>query len=590
MTSVWLFQLTVSIFVIISISQVVYRFFEISLGKSFIFSVALIILISMLLKSLGLYKYSVNFLIIISIIPFFFSKIRENIFKQKFLIIEFIILLLVLFYFCNNRILMDEDELYFWAVKYKYLIMHFHEVNNYNINLIDEPFALNGYGNATALFQTFMTSFIGYNEGGAIFANNIIIVCVFYFLFSDILKNLNHRIIYLLILYFTLNNLSFGFVSIYNDPIVATIYAILVYFLFTEFEYKNFKNLILLFILITFFFEIHRISILLLSSLFIIFLIKTFEDKKDFIKFFLSIFLFLTIFFLIIKVTSIYEINLNFLSQLNFNESFFILKSIFLSRNYNSQFGVSYNEILNFFNVDFLNLPEYIWHNFIWYFVCLIMAYINGKKMMKVNVFFLISFFIFSFAIIINKIYINNTSPQVFGRYISFIIIPFILINLIYISKFSKNKFLPLFIFLGILISSTPKKTFGFFFPKDTYRKYDQWNKDYFEARKEHKKLFYKINNSLGNEIYNAIIVFKDKDIRYDDHPSLYQSAIKLDLYPNHAITVTYNQMLNKNFNLYHYLKDIDVIIYYNLNADEIRIIKEATPYISMDREFKLPI
>lgn len=588
MTNVWLFQLTVSIFVIISISQVVSRLIKISLSKSFIVSVALIILISMLLKFLDLYKYSVNFLITISIIPLFFSKIIENIFEQKFFIIEFLILLLILFYFSHNRILMDEDELYFWAVKYKYLIMHFQEINNYNIDLIGEPFRQNGYGSATAFFQAFITSFIGYNEGGAIFANNIIILCVFYFLFGDTLKNLNHRVIYLLILYLTLNNLSFGFVSIYNDTIVSTIFAILVYFLFTEFKYNNFKNITLLFILLIFFFEIHRISILLIACLFNIFLINTFVIKKDLVKLIISILLFIVTFFLILKLRPIYEINLSFLSELNLNESFFILKSVFLSKNYNSQFGVSYNEFLNFFNVNFLNLPEYIWHNFIWYFVCLIMAYINGKKMIKVNVFFLISFFIFSVAIIINKLYINNTSPQVFGRYISFIIIPFILINLIYFSKYSKNKFLPLFIFLGILITSTPKKTFGFFFPKDTYRKYDQWNKDYFEAREDHKKLFKRINSSLNNEIYNAIVIFKDKDIRYDDHPSLYQSAIKLDLYPNNVTTVTYNQILNPNFNLYHYFKNIDVMIYYNLSMDEIRIMKEATPYISMNREFKM--
>ena len=182
MTNVWLFQLTVSIFVIISISQVVSRLIKISLSKSFIVSVALIILISMLLKSLDLYKYSVNFLITISIIPLFFSKIRENIFEQKFFIIEFLILLLILFYFSHNRILMDEDELYFWAVKYKYLIMHFQEINNYNIDLIDEPFGQNGYGSATAFFQAFITSFIGYNEGGAIFANNIIILCILFFI------------------------------------------------------------------------------------------------------------------------------------------------------------------------------------------------------------------------------------------------------------------------------------------------------------------------------------------------------------------------------------------------------------------------
>ena len=72
-----------------------------------------------------------------------------------------------------------------------------------------------------------------------LFLQTYYILCVFYFLFGDTLK-IDHNY-YLLILYLTLNNLSFGFVSIYNDTIVATIFAILVYFLFTEFKYINFK-------------------------------------------------------------------------------------------------------------------------------------------------------------------------------------------------------------------------------------------------------------------------------------------------------------------------------------------------------------
>ena len=123
MTSVWLFQLTISISVILSIALVVHRLLEISFSKSFLISISLIILISMLLNFFGLYKFSINILIIVSIIPLFFSKIRETILKQKLLIIEFISLLLIIFYFSYDRILMDEDELYFWAVKYKYFVM-----------------------------------------------------------------------------------------------------------------------------------------------------------------------------------------------------------------------------------------------------------------------------------------------------------------------------------------------------------------------------------------------------------------------------------------------------------------------------------
>ena len=181
MIGLWTLQLSVTIIVILSIALVVNQLLEISLSKSFIISISLIILISMLLYKLGFYKFTVIILAITSIVPFLFIKIRDTILKQKLLIIEFISLLLILFFLSYDRILMDEDELYFWAVKYKYFVMHFSDINNYNISLIEEPFKLVGYGNSTALFQSFINSFIGYNEGGAIFANNIIILAEFYF-------------------------------------------------------------------------------------------------------------------------------------------------------------------------------------------------------------------------------------------------------------------------------------------------------------------------------------------------------------------------------------------------------------------------
>ena len=133
MIGLWTLQLSVTIIVILSIALVVNQLLEISLSKSFIISISLIILISMLLYKLGFYKFTVIILAITSIVPFLFIKIRDTILKQKLLIIEFISLLLILFFLSYDRILMDEDELYFWAVKYKYFVMHFSDINNYNI-------------------------------------------------------------------------------------------------------------------------------------------------------------------------------------------------------------------------------------------------------------------------------------------------------------------------------------------------------------------------------------------------------------------------------------------------------------------------
>ena len=278
MSSTWLFQLTISISIILFTSLVVKKLLEITLSKSFLVSISLITLFIMFLNILGFYKFSINILIIISIIPIFFSSIRKAIVEKKILIIEFILALLVLFYLSHNRILMDEDELYFWAVKYKYFVLHFDKFNIYNFDIITEPYRNAGYGNATAIFQSFITSFIGYNEGGAIFANNIIIICAFYFLFADKVKKLTHRFFYFLIFYLVLNNLSFGLLSIYNDPIVTTTYAVLVYYVINDFDYKKLKSITLLLILLLFFIEVHRISLVLAAFLLIILLIKNYKN------------------------------------------------------------------------------------------------------------------------------------------------------------------------------------------------------------------------------------------------------------------------------------------------------------------------
>ena len=590
MISVLILQLSVTIFVILSIALVVNQLLKISLNKSFIISICLIILTSMFLYTLGLYKFTINILIIVSIIPFLFIKIRDTILKQKLLITEFITLLLILFFLSFDRILMDEDELYFWAVKFKYFVMHLTDINNYSINLIEEPYKSVGYGNSAALFQSFINSFIGYNEGGAIFANNIIILSAFYFLFGDRLKKFSERIIYLLILYLILNNLSFGFISIYADPIVAMFFALLVYYLYSDFNYKNIKHLILLLILIITFFEIHRISILLIVSLFVLFILKKFRDKKDLNKVILGMIIYLVFSYLLIYSVSAYNLKFRFLSQIDLSTIVLNFINIFLSRSYNSQFGASYNEILNYLKIDFFNIQEYVWHNFIWYFACIILAIMNGKKIIKLNIFFLITFFIFAAVIILNKVFMENTSPQVFGRYISFVIIPCILINLLYYTPVTKYKYLSLFIITGILIMSTPKKTFGFFFPRDIYSKYDSWNNNYYMMRDRHSQLFKKIYKSFDNELYNSIAVFKDNDIIYDDHPSLYQSALKVDLYPNDVEIVTFNQLIKDDFNFYHYFKNKNVLIFYNLNSNQKKVVEELVERFGIKQRYNFTL
>jgi len=584
MTSTWLFQLTISILVVLSSTLGIKQLLGITLNKSFLVSISFITLFCMLLSTIGLYSLSINLLIIISIIPLFFSSIRKTILEEKNIIIEFIIVLLILFYFSHDRILMDEDELYFWAIKYKYFIIQLNELNyyfgnnNYKFDNITNPFEHTGYGNATAIFQAFITSFIGFDEGGAIFANNIIIACSFYFLFGDKVKKLNFRILYFLIFYFILNNLSFGLLSIYSDPIVVSLYAVLVYYLINDFNIKKFKNIILIVLLIIFFINTHRVSILFASFLPILFYLKYYKNKIKPVELILAIGFLIFFIFITNTFATTYDINIykifEYIINLNFNDIIFIFKTVFLTKSYNSQFGVSFNEIINFFEIN-LKLTEYIWHNYIWYTLCLIIAFINDKKTQKINIFFLIIFLIFSFIIIINKFYINNVSPKAFGRYISFILIPYILVNLIYLESLINKKYITLVLIAFFLMSSTPKKTFGFFFTKDYYSKYDLWNKNYYLARDKHQRLFAKIQNIYKNKTYKALVISEENDSIYKSHPSLYQSAFKLDLYPNKIESILFDHFILKNFNRDHWVQNVNVLIYYNLDNEEKETLKK---------------
>ena len=124
------------------------------------------------------------------------------------------------------------------------------------------------------------------------------------------------------------------------------------------------------------------------------------------------------------------------------------------------------------------------------------------------------------------------------------------------------------------LILSTPKKTFGFFFTQDFYKNYDQWNKDYYEVRNKHKNLFNILKDNFEGEISDIILVFKDGDIRYDAHPSLYQSALKLDLYPHNTNIITSKEITYEEYNIDYYFKDKNILISYNLDINDKKVLK----------------
>lgn len=98
----------------------------------------------------------------------------------------------------------------------------------------------------TTLFQ-YLLVFFSYKEGLSIFANNILLISGFFYLFYERKISIVEKSVLFFVYYLLLNNLSFGFVSIYSDPVLAVFFACalkLAYFNFVE--GKNIYNLNLL--------------------------------------------------------------------------------------------------------------------------------------------------------------------------------------------------------------------------------------------------------------------------------------------------------------------------------------------------------
>ena len=569
-----LYQLFFSSLILLSFSLISKRIFKIEQSQSFLIGVILISLLLLLFYKFEFYHFSNHILLFASLITFIFKNFRASILENKKLYLEFFLILFLLFLTSHQKFFTNEDEIYFWAIKYKYFVGFFEHANYYK-NIISEPYKYSGYGNIPSLFQGFINSYHGYNEGGAIYANNIILISSIYFLFGNI-KNLIEKILYILIIYLILNNLSFGIFTIYNDGIIFIIFSCIIYYIIEHFNLKKINSIFILSLILIFFINIHRLPTILIILSIPIFILQT--VKK--INFFLIIIVFLiSIGFLYFNIENISTYiginNLHILFNGFYDNFLFFLKTVFLTKNYNSQFGVSFNELLDYLKISKFYLPEFFIYNSIWYVFCIFLILMNKKNILNFNKSLLLLFLIFSVIIFYNKIIFHNVSYKVFGRYIAFIIVPILIINLFYIQLRKDNfKKLILICLSLFLIMTTPKKTFNIFASKNLYINHSEWNYNFYKIRQKYKESFKEINILDQNKISNILVIYKIGDYIYKAHPSLYINALKLYLYPNETTSLKFNNFLDKKFNYNHYLENKDIIIYYNLNKEEIALIE----------------
>ena len=112
---------------------------------------------------------------------------------------------------------MDEDEFTYWGQRIKDFY-YFNEFQSFKINRYHQPLLTS--------WQLFFAANYEFKENILILANSIILIGSFLLFSENSLKKKKDYIIYLayfILFYLLINNLSFGFVSIYADPIVAVL-------------------------------------------------------------------------------------------------------------------------------------------------------------------------------------------------------------------------------------------------------------------------------------------------------------------------------------------------------------------------------
>jgi hypothetical protein len=102
----------------------------------------------------------------------FFKDNRILLIKNYLFFLEFLIITFFFFFFTKEKIFMDQDELYYWGLKYKYFL-------GLGNSESAQFYSLDEYGKTyhpyiTPLFHAFNSYLTRFNEGMAIFSNTLI--------------------------------------------------------------------------------------------------------------------------------------------------------------------------------------------------------------------------------------------------------------------------------------------------------------------------------------------------------------------------------------------------------------------------------
>jgi hypothetical protein len=570
------------LFIIISFSNFLTIKFYVKNNQSFLVSCCVIILLSFFSFYLdkeynfNTLNYLFYFFFIFSIYLFsfvvpIFSKIKKGI------NLEFIFFFLIIFYLSKDRYYLDQDEFSYWGQSLKEVIFGLKPYNDFS-----------HHPKGTTLFQ-YLLVFFKYKEGLAIFANNILLISGYFYLFYERKLLTIEKIILFLIYYLLLNNLSFGFLSIYSDAVLAVFFSCLLkliyFFVANENKKENLQFFISFLIIFLTMLLINRASIIYaLFLLFIFFAFFIYKNIKN--KFFNLIYylgtLVLILFFLyfypefilrgyygfpiiiqnVVKFINHYFISINFIE-------------LFTSPIYFSHFGALVNGILTFFTINNFvpqfQIPLVVYILLLW----LILLFNFRYKFF----FFLISFFsifIYSIIVFILKFQIEKLSILALQRYIGI----YLLSNFFFfISIINKNfkiiyKNYILIFFIIFLISVTPKKTLSLLATDRIY--YSNLSNQNFKFNRDRISQLKNILNI--NNIDSFFIIHKERMSDYTNNNikgehTFYYNIITYELYPKKIIFVEYDKF-KKNINYYKSCKSNNCfLIFFDLSQYQLKKI-----------------
>ena len=527
------------LYIILSFSNFLTLKWNVKINQSYLISCCVIILLSFFSFFIDReYKFStLNYL--------FYFFFLFSIFFLRFLIpnftkiqiginLEFIIFFLIIFYVSKDRYYLDQDEFTYWGRSLKELLLGLKPYNDFS-----------HHPKGTSLFQ-YLLVFLNYKEGLAIFANNILLISSYFYLFYEKKLLTVEKIFLFLIFYLLLNNLSFGLLSIYSDPILAVFFSCLlklIYFFVTKEKNKETLQFSISFIIIFLtLLLINRASIIYaLFLVFLLFAIIFYKNKKNtiinLICLFGIIFFILILYYYIapqIILRGDYEIQaiiqnvIKFIKYQLFSINFI---ELFTSPIYFSNFGALVNGILIFFSINnfFLQFQIPLFVYILLLGLILLFNFRYKFYLILISFFFI---FIYSSVVFIIKFQIEKLSILALQRYVAILLLSNFLFYISIINEnFKKgyNNYI-LFFFIIFLISVTPKKTLGLFVTDKIY--YSNLSNQNFKINRDKISEIKNIKNKNSIFLIHANHMSDYTNNNITGEHTFYHDIISYELYP----------------------------------------------------------